>query len=72
MALRSLFGASQYTYNVIVVPSCINYTISTSLLSQKTDAISFLAGRRLFELFRLVWMCVHPLLSLLFGFNIHK
>jgi hypothetical protein len=33
-----------------------------------------LSGRqRLFKLLRLVWwMCVHPLLWLLFGFNIHK
>jgi hypothetical protein len=30
-------------------------TIITRFLSQKTDAISFLAGRRLFELFQLVW-----------------
>jgi hypothetical protein len=49
-------------------------TVSTPFLSQKTVAISFLAGRQhLFKILRIVrWMCVHPLLWLLFGFNIHK
>jgi hypothetical protein len=47
---------------------------STPFLSQKTVAISFLAGRqRLFKPFRLAWwVCVHPLLWLHFGFSIHK
>jgi hypothetical protein len=45
----------------------MNSTISTPLLSQKTVAISFLAGRQLlFKLLRFFWwMCVHPLLWLL-------
>jgi hypothetical protein len=37
------FGVSQYTSDVIVVPCCINSTISTPFLSQKRVANSFLA-----------------------------
>jgi hypothetical protein len=37
------FGVSQYTSDVIVVPCCINSTISTLFLSQKSVANSFLA-----------------------------
>jgi hypothetical protein len=49
------FIVSQYTYDVTVVPCCINSTISTPFLTQKTAAISFLAGRqRLFKLFLVV------------------
>jgi hypothetical protein len=40
--LRSLFGISQYTSDVIVVPYYMHSTISTPFLFQKTDAISFL------------------------------
>jgi hypothetical protein len=36
-------GVSQYTGDVIVVPCCMNSTISTHSLSQETDAISFVA-----------------------------
>jgi hypothetical protein len=42
MALRSLFGVSKYTSDIIVVPYYMNFTISTPFLFQKTDAISFL------------------------------
>jgi hypothetical protein len=74
MILRRFFSVSQYTCNVIVVPCCMNSTISSPFPSQKTVAISFLADRqRCLNFFRLVWwMCVHPLLWLLFSFNIHK
>jgi hypothetical protein len=75
MALSSFFfSVSQHTSDVIVVPCCINFTISTPFLSQMTVSISFLAGRqRLFKISGLVWwMCVHPLLWLLLCFNIHK
>jgi hypothetical protein len=37
------FSVSQYTSDVTVVPCCMNSTISTPFLSQKTDALSFLA-----------------------------
>jgi hypothetical protein len=64
----------QYTSDVTVAPCCMNSTISTPFLSQKTVTISFPAGRQcLFKLSQFVlWMCAHPLLWLLFGFNIHK
>jgi hypothetical protein len=63
------FNVSQYTSDIIEVSCCMNSTISTSFLSQKKVAFSFLAGRkRLFKLFQLVWLiCVHPGLLLLFG-----
>jgi hypothetical protein len=51
----SFFSVSQYTCDIIVVPFCMNSTISTPFLSQKIVAISFLAGRLLFKLFLLVW-----------------
>jgi hypothetical protein len=42
--------------NAIVASCCMNSTFGAPFLSQKTGAISFLAGRqRLFKLFRLVW-----------------
>jgi hypothetical protein len=50
-----LLTVSQYTPAIAVVPCSINSTISTPFLSQKTVAISFLAGRHLFKLFQLVW-----------------
>jgi hypothetical protein len=74
-ALSSFFfSVFAYSSNYIMVPCYMNSTISAPFRSQKTVAISFLAGRRhLFKLFRLVWwMCMHPLLWLLFDFNIHK
>jgi hypothetical protein len=47
---------TQYTSDVIVVHCCVISTISTPFLTQKTVAISFLAGRqRLFKLYRFVW-----------------
>jgi hypothetical protein len=39
----AVFSISQYTCDVIVVPCCMNYTISTPFLSQNTVAISLLA-----------------------------
>jgi hypothetical protein len=67
-------SVSQYTSDVIVIPYCMNSTISAPFLSQKTVAISFLAGRqRLFKPYRRVlWICMHPLLWLLSCFNIHE
>jgi hypothetical protein len=38
-----------------VAPCCMNSSISTPFLSQKTVAINFLAGRHLFKLCQLVW-----------------
>jgi hypothetical protein len=50
---------SQYTSDVTVAPCCMNSTISTPFLSQRTVAISFVAGRqRLFKLFGLFGECV--------------
>jgi hypothetical protein len=43
MDLRSSFRVLHYTSDAIVVPCCMNFTISTPFLSQKTVAISFLA-----------------------------
>jgi hypothetical protein len=43
--LRSSFSVMQYTSDVIVVPYCMNFTISTPFLSQKTVPISFLADK---------------------------
>jgi hypothetical protein len=43
-ALHSSFSVSQYTSG-IVMPCCINSTLSMPLLSKKTVAISFLADR---------------------------
>jgi hypothetical protein len=40
---KFVFSVSRYTYIANVIPCCINCTINTSLLSQKTDAISILA-----------------------------
>jgi hypothetical protein len=49
------FSILQYTSVVIVVSCCLNSTIS-AFLSQKTVAVSFLAGRqRLFKLLRHIW-----------------
>jgi hypothetical protein len=42
--LMQFFSFEQYTSDVIVVCYCMSSTISTPFLSQKTDAISFLAG----------------------------
>jgi hypothetical protein len=38
------FSASHYTSDIIVVLFCMNSSINTPFLSQKTDAISFLAN----------------------------
>jgi hypothetical protein len=74
MALHCLFSVLQYTSDLIVVPCYMNFAINIPLLSQEMAAITFLASRQcLFRLFWLVWwMCVHPLLWLFCGFNIHK
>jgi hypothetical protein len=63
MAVHSFISVSQYTSDVIAVSCYLNSTISTYFLSQKTVAVTYLAGRqRLFKLFRHVWwMCVLPL-----------
>jgi hypothetical protein len=42
-ALRSFLSVPQYTSDVIVASCCINYTISTPFLPQKTVVISFLS-----------------------------
>jgi hypothetical protein len=62
----------QYTSVVIVVLCCMNSTISTPFLSQKTAVISLLVDVCLYVSGFFCWMCVHPLLWLHFGFNIHK
>jgi hypothetical protein len=49
------FLVSRNTSDVIAVPYCINSGISIPFLSLKTVAISYLAGRRLFKLFGIVW-----------------
>jgi hypothetical protein len=55
-ALHSFFGVSQYTFDIIMVPCCMNFTITTPFLSHKTVAIRFVAGRQcLIELFWLFW-----------------
>jgi hypothetical protein len=43
MVQRSFFSVSQYMSDVTVVRCCMNFTISTPFLYQKTVAISFLA-----------------------------
>jgi hypothetical protein len=67
MTLCSFFSVSQYTSDVLVVPCLTNsFPVAGNSCHQ-------LSGRRLFKLFRPVWwMCVHPLLWLRFGFNVHK
>jgi hypothetical protein len=40
---RQFFSVSQNTSDVVMVPCCMNSTISTPFLSQKTVASSFLA-----------------------------
>jgi hypothetical protein len=64
----------QYTSDVTVVPCCMNSTISTPFLSQKTVAISFLGDSVCLQFFGMFGecVCIHPLLWLLFGFSIHK
>jgi hypothetical protein len=39
MAIRSLFSALQYTSDAIVVPCCMNSTISTPFLSSPTKQL---------------------------------
>jgi hypothetical protein len=62
MALRSFSSVSKYTSDVIAVPCCMNSTISTPFLSQKTAAISFLADGVYLNFFGFGGMCLHPLL----------
>jgi hypothetical protein len=40
--MQFIFSVLQYTCDVIVTPYCMNATISTPFLSQKTVVISFL------------------------------
>jgi hypothetical protein len=75
MALRRFLVLFQYTSDVIVIPRCMNSTISTPFLSQKTDAISFLADKVCLNFFGLFGerACIHCFdCLLLFGFSIHK
>jgi hypothetical protein len=50
-----------YISDIIVVPCCMNSTISTPFLSQKMVAIRLLASRRLFNLYNLFGerVCIH-------------
>jgi hypothetical protein len=52
------FSVLQYSYDVIVVPCCMNFTISTPFLYQKTAAISFLADNVGLNVFGLFGECV--------------
>jgi hypothetical protein len=52
------FSTSQYTYDVTVVPCCMNSPISTPFLSQKTNAISFLVDNVCLNFFILFGECV--------------
>jgi hypothetical protein len=54
MALHSFFTTLQYAYDVILVPCCVNSTISTPFLSQKTVAVRFMAFKQ--HLFKLLWV----------------
>jgi hypothetical protein len=66
-----LFSVLQYISYVIVVPSCMDPTISTPLLFQKAVVISLLADRhRLYKLFGLVlWMWASTALTALWFQN---
>jgi hypothetical protein len=52
------FSLSQYTFDTILVPWCINVTINSPSLSRKTAAISFLVGRQCLNLLGLFHECV--------------
>jgi hypothetical protein len=52
------FSALQYTSDAIVVPCCMNFTISTPFLTQETVAISFLADNVRLNFFGLFGECV--------------
>jgi hypothetical protein len=53
MAQRGFLSVSHYNSDVIVVPCCMNSTISTPFLSQKTVAISFLVDNVCLNIFAL-------------------
>jgi hypothetical protein len=52
------FSVSQYTCDIIVVPCCMDSTISTPFLSQKTVAVSFLAENVCLNFFILFGECM--------------
>jgi hypothetical protein len=56
--LTHFFSVLQYTADVIVVPCCMNSTISTPFLCQKTVAISFLAENVCLNVFGFSGECV--------------
>jgi hypothetical protein len=58
----AFFSVLQYISDVAVVFCCMNSTISSPFLSQKTSSISFLADDIYFNFFGLFGKCVHPLL----------
>jgi hypothetical protein len=58
IALRRFFSVSQYASDVTVVPCCMNSIISTPFLSQKTVAISLLAGWQRVQFFEFFGECV--------------
>jgi hypothetical protein len=67
------FGVSQYSSDVIVVPCCMNFTISTLPVPETVACHHLSERKRLFKLFRLIWLaCVPPLLWLPSGFNTHE
>jgi hypothetical protein len=58
MAVRSFSSVSQYTYDVIMVPCCMNSTIITRFLSQKTVTISVWQAYVCLNFFDLFYECV--------------
>jgi hypothetical protein len=71
MGLRSI-NALQYTSEVIVVPCCMNFIISTSFLSQKTAVTRILADNICLDFSgSLVNVCASTALIVL-GFNIQN
>jgi hypothetical protein len=57
-ALYRFFSVWQYTSDIIVVPRCMNSTMSTTFLSHKTSTISFLADNVCLNFFGLSAECV--------------
>jgi hypothetical protein len=58
VAINIFFSQCKSDYLIIVVPSCVNCSISTPLLSQKTDAINFLADIACLNVFGLFGECM--------------
>jgi hypothetical protein len=52
---------TQYTFDIILFPCCMNSAICTPFLSQKTVVISFLTGRQrcLNVFWPFWWICIH-------------